>query len=120
MRGDRAGEDGYVVSSLEHADDPAPGVNFRDRHDLSGEDLEILDFQAQIAHRVFGMRVETRADQDELRPKAVGQLFETRSKCGVVLARCRAMRQGDVQGVAQAPPGACLVASTRSGLKRGP
>ena len=64
MRRDRAGQDGNVVSPFEHAHDPAPGMSFGDGDDLPREDLEILDFQAQVAHRVFGVGVEARADQN--------------------------------------------------------
>ena len=81
MCGDCAGEDGDVVAPLEHAHDPAPRVSFRDRDDLSREDLEILDLQSQVADGVFGMGVEARTDQDELRPnggrRASPDLIET-------------------------------------------
>ena len=76
-RRDRARQDRHVVAPFEHAHDPALGVSFGDRDDLPGQDLEVLDFQAQVAHRVLGVGVEARADQDQLRPDAVGQLLES-------------------------------------------
>ena len=106
MGGDAAGQDGDVVAPLEHAHDPPAGVRLGDRDDLLGQDLEVLDFQAQVADRVLGVGVEARADQDQLGPDAVGQVLEARAERGVILGPRRAVGQGDVQ---RSSPGPCPV-----------
>ena len=74
MCSDRAGQDRHVVASLQHTHNPPLGMGLRDRDELLRQDLEVLDLESQISDRVFGVSIEARADQDELRLDSVGKL----------------------------------------------
>ena len=52
------------------------GMGLGHGHNRGGQRLEVLDLQAQVADRVFGMRVEPRADEDQLRAVLVGELLQ--------------------------------------------
>ena len=102
---DASGQDRHVVASFEHADDPAVGVGSRrPRRSLWSETLEVLDFESQVAHRVFGVGIEARADQHEspvLTRSA--SLLESSAKCRMVVAPRRAIGQGDVHRCSRGP-----------------
>ena len=91
MSRDAGGENGNVVSSLEHAHDSPLGVGLGDLDDLRGQDLEVLDLETQVADRVLGVGVEARADQNELGLDAVGQRLRARrgTRRDSRLERCR-------------------------------
>ncbi len=113
-----AGQDGHVVTALEDADDPPIGVSRRDRYELFGQDLEIFDLQSEVADGVFGMCIEARADQDELRFDLVRETFQASSKCRMVCAARRSMGQGDVGDISKSGPRAGFIAGSGSRIER--
>src|SRR5271169_5489684 len=64
------------------------------------------------------MRIEASADQDNLRPDALGELFKTAPKRRVILGAARSKGQGNVRHVAETRTGAGLVARASPRIKR--
>ncbi len=66
MGRDAAGQNGNVVSPLEHADHSTVRMRLGHGDQFLSQDLEVLDLQSQVADRILGVSVEARTDQNEL------------------------------------------------------
>ena len=84
MRRHTAGEDRDVVPPLEQADDSALGMGLGNCDDFLGDALEVLDLQPEVTHRILGMGVEPRADQDKFRFDPVGQAMQASPEGGQI------------------------------------
>ncbi len=76
MRVDALGQNGWIVTALEDANDPAAGVNSRHiAHDFSQRG-KVFGLQSEGANWIEGVTIESGADEYKLWPDVSGKLLK--------------------------------------------
>ena len=92
-----------------HAHNPPVRVDLGHVEDRARERLKVLDFKSEAPHGVFGVGVETRADEDQFRADLRGGCLQGRAEGGEVIGpRCAELHR-DVPDEAEALARARLV-----------
>ena len=73
----------------QETDDPSLSVGVRDGDDIPGQEVEVFHLEPEVADGILRVRIEPRADEDELGPDTVRKRFERRAEGRVVFLASR-------------------------------
>src|SRR5438132_14380223 len=106
-----------MVAALQTAYHAAMSMSFGNLQNLFAEGNEIFCLQIQGSDRVFGMRVETGAEQDQLRPNLFSRLLQRLLETGVIFLSGCAVSNGRIDDVPQSLSSPALIFRSGSGIE---
>ena len=72
-----------VVPTLQNGNEPSPSVGLGDLLQVHGHRDEVLELQAKPADRIFGVGIEPRAQENQLRLQLIGHVFKRDRKAAM-------------------------------------